>query len=77
MLRSNGHVQAEVLFVKQPENNLFAIECRHGRDTEIEFLLFAVGPVLDHDAAVLRQALFRNVQLGHDFHTAGDRVLGL
>ncbi len=36
---------------------------------------FAVGPVLDHDAAVLRQALFRDVQLGHDFQAAGDGVL--
>ena len=33
--------------------------------------------VLDHDAAVLRQALFADVQLGHDLDAAGDGVLQL
>ncbi len=88
MLRSNffkdsclesefRHVQPQVLFVQQPKNDLLAVECRHRGNTKIEFLLFAVGLVLDHDAAVLRQALFRDVQLGHDLYAAGHGVAQL
>ena len=85
MLRSNffsdsgfetqlGHIQAQIFLVQQPEHDLFPVQRRHGRNAKIQFLSLSFGLVLDHDAAVLRQPLFRNVQLGHDLHTAGDRV---
>ncbi len=45
-----------------------------GGNAEVEFLLFPVADVLDHDAAVLRQPLFADVQLGHDLDAAGHRV---
>src|SRR6516225_10021332 len=70
-----GHVQAEVFLVEQPQDDLFAVQRGHGGHAEVQFLLLAFGPVLDHDAAVLRQALFRDVQLGHDLYAAGYRVL--
>src|SRR5215472_11433392 len=70
-----GHVQAEVFLVEQSHDDLFAVQRGHGGHTKVQFLLLAFGPVLDHDAAVLRQALFRDIQLGHDLYSAGYRVL--
>src|SRR5256884_643255 len=70
-----GHVQAEVFLVEQPHDDLFAVQCGHGGHTEVQFLLLAFRLVLDHDAAVLGQALFRDVQLGHDLYAAGYGVL--
>src|SRR6266478_1850496 len=70
-----GHVQPEVFLVQQSHDDFFAVKGRHSRNAEVQFLLFAVGLVLDHDTAVLRQALFRNVQLGHDLQAAGDGIL--
>ncbi len=69
-----GHVQPQVFFVEQAKNDFFAEERRHGRNAEVEFLLLSVLQVLDHDAAVLRQPLFADVQLGHDLDAAGDRI---
>ena len=70
-----GHVQAEVFFVEQAKNDFFAEESGDSGDAEVEFLLLLVLQVLDHDAAVLREPLFADVQLGHDLHAAGDGVL--
>ncbi len=69
-----GHVQPEVFLVQQAHDDFFAVQGRDGGNAEVEFLFLAFGLVLDHDAAVLRQALFRDVQFRHNFHTAGDRV---
>jgi hypothetical protein len=46
-----------------------------GRDAEIELLFLAADLHLQHDAAVLRQPLFADVELGHDLEARGDRVL--
>ena len=54
-----GHVQSQVLFVEQAHDDLFAVEGRNGGNAEVEVLDLAVLAVLDHDAAVLRQAAFR------------------
>src|SRR5207302_1853076 len=70
-----GHVQPEVFLVQQPHDDFFAVERGHSRNAEVQFLFLAVGPVLDHDAAVLRETLFRNVQFSHDLQAAGDCVL--
>src|SRR5882724_1998345 len=70
-----GHVQPQVFFVQQPHDDLFAVERGDGRNAEVQFLFLAIGLVLNHDAAVLRQAFFRVVQFGHDLQAAGDRVL--
>src|SRR6266576_6777108 len=69
-----GHVQPEVFLVQQAHDDLFAVERGHRRNAEIQFLFLAVGLVLDHDAAVLRETLFRDVQLGHNLQAAGDCV---
>ena len=46
-------------------------------NAEVELLDLSVLAVLDHDAAVLRQPLFADVQLGHDLDAAGDGVAQL
>src|SRR5262249_53458622 len=66
--------QAQILFVEQPHDDFFAIQRGDRGNTKVEFLLFAVLYVLNHDAAVLRQPLFADVQLSHDFDTAGDGI---
>ena len=71
------HVQAQILFVEQPENDFFAEQRGDGGNAEIELFLLLVLHVLDHDAAVLREPLFADVELGHDLHAAGDGVLQL
>src|SRR6266404_6095899 len=70
-----GHVQPEVFLIQQAHDDLFAVQGRDGRNAEVEFLFLAFSLVLDHDAAVLRQALFRDVQFGHDLQAAGDGIL--
>src|SRR5260370_1670040 len=69
-----GHVQPQVLFIEQAEHDLFAVQRRHRGNAEVQLLLPAVRAVLDHDAAVLRQAFFRDVQFGHDLYAAGHWV---
>src|SRR5437667_60543 len=73
--KNNIGVLAEVFLVEQPHDDLVAVQCGHGGHTEVQFLLLAFRLVLDHDAAVLGQALFRDVQLGHDLYAAGYGVL--
>ena len=72
-----GHVQPQVFLVQQPHHDFFAVQRGHGRNAEIEVFLLSVLHVLDHDAAVLRQTLFADVQLGHDLDAAGNRVFQL
>ena len=70
-----GHVQAQIFLVQQPQDDLFAVKCRNCGHAEVQFLSLPFRLVLDHDAPVLRQALFRDVQFCHDLHAAGDSVL--
>ena len=72
-----GHVEQQVVLVEQTHDDLFAEQRRQGRNAEVELLLLAVLAVLDLDAAVLRQPLFADVELGHDLDAAGDRVVQL
>jgi hypothetical protein len=72
-----GHIEAQILLVEQPENDFFAEQRRDGGNAEIELFFLLVLEVLDHDAAVLREPLFADVELGHDLDAAGDGVLQL
>jgi len=38
-----GHIQPEVFLVQQAHDNLFAVQGRDGRNTEVEFLFLAFG----------------------------------
>ena len=70
-----GHIEAQIFFVEQPEHDLLAPERGQSGDAEIELLLLAANLHLQHDAAVLRQPLFADVELRHDLQARGDRVL--
>ena len=72
-----GHVEPQVFFVQQPHDDLFAPQRGQRADAEVELLLASAQAHLQHDAAVLRQPLFADVQLGHDLHARGDGVLQL
>ena len=61
----------------KPQHDLLAPQRGQGRDAEIELLLLAADLHLQHDAAVLRQPLFADVELGHDLEARGDGVLQL
>ena len=58
-------------------HDFFAPQRGQGADAEVELLLASAEVHLQHDAAVLRQALFADVELGHDLHARGDGVLQL
>jgi hypothetical protein len=73
-------VEAEVLelgvgrlLVEDPDDGVLAVDGRHDRDAEVD------RPPLDADleAAVLRDPLLRDVQLGHDLDPADDRLVVL
>ena len=70
-----GHVEHEVVFVEQPQNDLLAKDRREHGDAEVEILDLAADARLDLDAAILGQSLLRDVELGHDLETAGDGLL--
>ena len=70
-----GHIQAEVFLVQQPEHDLLAPQRGQSGDAEIELLFLAADLHLQHDAAVLRQPLFADVELGHDLEPRSDGVL--
>ena len=72
-----GHVQPQVFLVQQPQHDLFAEQRGHRGHAEVQFLFSTVDFVLDHDAAVLRQPLFRDVQLRHDLQAAGHGIAQL
>ena len=65
----------QVFFVEQPENDLFAEQGGDGGYAEVELFFLSVFEVLDHDAAVLREPLFADVEFRHDLDAAGDRIL--
>src|SRR5207249_713382 len=70
-----GHVEPQIFFVEKPEDDFFTVQGWDGGNAEVQFLPLAVSSVLDHDAAILREALFGDVELRHDLHAAGDGVL--
>src|SRR6266849_622035 len=72
-----GHVEPQVFFVQQPQHDLFAPQRRQRATAEVELLFAAANTHLQHDAAVLRQPLLADVQLGHDFKARRDGVFEL
>ncbi len=72
-----GHVQPQVVLVEQPHDDLLAPEGGQGADAVVERLALARQIHLEHDAAVLRQPLLADVQLGHDLDARDDGVLQL
>ena len=69
-----GHVEAQIFLVEQPEHDLLAPQRRQRGNAEVELLLLAADLHLQHDAAVLRQPLFADVELRHDLEARGDGV---
>src|SRR5581483_8210685 len=61
-----GHVESEIFFVEQSQNDLLAPERRQAVHAVIELFFAAIELHLQHDASVLRQTLFADVQLRHD-----------
>ena len=70
-----GHVEAQIFLVEQPEHNLLAPQRGQSGDAEIELLFLAADLHLQHDAAVLRQPLFADVEFRHNLEARSDRVL--
>ena len=72
-----GHVQHQLRLVEQPHHDLLAPQRGQARDAEVEVAAAVLDLHLDLDAAVLRQALLRDVELGHDLDARDERVLQL
>ena len=72
-----GHIEHQLVFIKQTKHDFFAEKRRQGRNAEIEFARAIVDLDLDLDASVLRQAFFGNVELRHDLQTRDQRVAHL
>ncbi len=71
------HVEHQLLLVEQAEHDLLAEERGERGDAEVELARAAVDLELDLDAAVLRQALLGDVELGHDLDARDERVAQL
>ena len=69
------HVEHQVTFVQQPENDLFSEQRRQHRNTEIEFLHLVFEASANADTAVLWDALLRYVQPRHDLDTRRHGIL--
>ena len=59
-------------FVQQAQHGAFAVGTGQGAHAHVD----GAGAQAQADAAVLRQALFGNVQLGHDFQAADEGEIG-
>src|SRR5208337_755566 len=70
-----GHVEAQIFLVQQAENDFLAPQRGQSGNAEIELLLLPSDLHLEHDPAILRQALLADVELGHDLEAGGDSVL--
>ena len=68
-----GHVEHQLVLVEQPHDDLLAEQRRQARHAEVDLLRPAGVVEADLDAAVLRQPLLGDVQLGHDLDARGDR----
>jgi hypothetical protein len=69
-----GHVELEVGFVEEAEDDLLAKEGGEAGDAEVH--LFALAE-LELDAAILGEAALGDVEGAHDFNAARDGVLHL
>ena len=69
-----GHVELQVRLVEEAHHDLLAEQRREHRDAEVHL---PAAPHLELDAAVLREPALGDVELGHDLHARGDRVLEL
>src|SRR5207247_2836470 len=69
-----GHVETKIFFVQQAHDDLLAPQHRKAANAVIQLLLFAVQDHLQHDAAILWQALFADVQPGHDLDARSNGV---
>jgi hypothetical protein len=58
-------LQQGLRLVQHADDDLLPVDRRQGGDTQVERL----APDLHRDAAVLRHALLRDVQLGHDLES--------
>ena len=72
-----GHVEHQLRLVEETKHDLLAEERRQTRDAEVDVAHLAAVLEADLDAAVLRQPLLGDVQLGHDLDARGDRVAEL
>ncbi len=71
------HVEHQLVLVEETHDDLLAEERRQARHAEVDVLRHAVVLEADLDAAVLRQALLRDVELRHDLDARRDRVAEL
>ena len=71
------HVEHQLRLVEQTHDDLLAEERRQTGDAEVDVAHLAAVLEADLDAAVLRQPLLRDVQLGHDLDARGDRIAEL
>ena len=69
-----GHVEPEVFLVEQPHDHFLAMQGRQHADAEVQLLHLPVLLKPDHDAAVLREPFFRDIELGHNLHAGNDAV---
>src|SRR5215469_198666 len=72
-----GHIEPQVLLVEQPQHDFFAPQRRQRADSEVELLLLGPHRHFQHDAAVLGQPLFADVELRHNLHARGNGVFQL
>ena len=69
-----GHVQLQAIPIEQPQNHLFTMQGGQDRHSKVEVSDPTLLCESNLHAAVLRQALFRDVQLGHDLDSGGHGV---
>jgi hypothetical protein len=71
------HVEHQLLLVEETHDDLLAEERRQAGDAEVDVAVDALILETDLDAAVLRQALLRDVELRHDLDARRDRIAEL
>ena len=71
------HVEHELVLVEETHDDLLAEERRQHGHAEVDFFRRTVLGEPDLDAAVLRQPLLRDVELGHDLDARDDGVAKL
>ncbi len=69
-----GEVEHEVVLVEEPHDDLLAEEGGEDRDAEVDLLGALLQFHLQFDAAVLREALLGDVELGEDLDARDDGV---
>ena len=66
-----GHIKLKVALVEKSKNDLFAENNRADRDSEVHILVFTE---LDLDTSVLRDSLFCDIKVRHDFESGDDSI---